>query len=602
MLRKRLILLLSCLTIFVFSTQVCRAELDDIRIVIDISGSMLKTDPHNLRQPALRMISGLIPSGASAGVWTFGRYTNMEVKWGKVDQSWRESAKKGASAIHSRGQFTNIDSALNRASVGWEKPDAESRRNLILLTDGKVDVSKDAAKNQASKDTLISETIPWLVKNGVVVHTIALSQFSDEPLLKRIAFETGGSFEIASSADQLQRVFLKMFERATIPDMVPITDNQFTIDNSIEEMTLLVFNKSGRKIGLSAPDRVTHTLDSHPAEVKWFHDQGYDLITVSRPRSGLWSLDADIDPDNRVMIVTDLKLMVDKIPSYLTPNHAINLKVELHNEGEKISKNSFLKFVDFSVEHKDGKTTSKLPLELKNSREIADKGIYLQTITAPLLEGVHELVVYADGSTFNRSKKFTVKVYWPVELDIAETEKPGVYTLSLIPHDEYIQPETANITVMLETPDKQLKPQQVQLQTHGWDSTIDVTQQADVYRILIRVEAQTHDGETVAYDLPPYPIEGIQLAPAESAVEVENPADAVEDPVTNDEENPVAEETSTEPADDLFFNIMLISIANVALIVIGLGVFWYIRKSKQKSAVSLLDDEQNDDHGISIND
>ncbi len=603
MLRKLFRFTFSCLTIFVVSTQLCRAQLDDIRIVIDISGSMLKTDPQNLRQPALRMISGLIPTGASAGVWTFGRYTNMEVKWGKVNESWRKSAAKGALAIHSRGKFTNIDSALNRASSGWEKPDPKTRRNLILLTDGKVDISSDALKNQQSRDTLISKTIPQLVKNGVIVHTIALSQFTDETLLKTIAFETGGSFEIAKSADQLQRVFLKMFERATIPDMVPLTDNQFTIDNSVDEMTLLVFNKSGKKTSLTAPDKSIHSLDKHGNKVKWLNDLGYDLITVTKPQPGVWLLDADIDPDNRVLIVTDLKLMVDNIPVYLMPNHDINLKVELHNEGKKISKNSFLKFVNFYVDHKDNKATEKLPLELKQSREIADKGIYLQTIAAPLTEGVHEIEVHADGSTFNRSKKYTVNVYWPIEVDIAETDKQGVYALSLIPHDEYLKPETANISVSLEMPDKELQPQIVAQQTEGWGVKLEANQQNGIHHVLIKVEAQTRDGKTLAYELAPYPIEGVKQAEVEiipPTVDSEKPV--VEELVTNDAAKPDSEVQPDDPVDTVFFNIMMISIANIAIIIIGLGVFWYIRKSKQKNSISLLDEGNDDEIGVSVND
>ncbi len=603
MLRKLLKFTLSCLTIFVLSAQVCRAQLDDIRIVIDISGSMLKTDPQNLRQPALRMISGLIPSGASAGVWTFGRYTNMEVKWGKVDESWRQSAAKGAMAIHSRGKFTNIDSALNRASTGWEKPDPDTRRNLILLTDGKVDVSKNALKNQESRDTLISKTIPQLVKKGVIVHAIALSQFTDENLLKRIAFETGGAFEIARSADQLQRVFLKIFERATVPDMVPLVDNQFTIDKTVNEMTLLVFNKSGKKISLSTPDKNTLTQDSHTSQVKWVNDQGYDLITVSNPQPGVWMLDTEIDPDNRVMIVTDLKLMVDNIPAYLMPNQAVNLKVELHNEGKKISKNSFLKFVNFYAVHKDKKSTEKLPLELKKSLEIADKGIYLHTIAAPLTEGLHEIEVHADGSTFNRSKKYSVNVYWPIEVDIAETDKQGIYELSLTPHDEYIKPETANITVFLEHPDKQLQPQVVVLQTEGWSVELEANQQDGTHRVLIKVEAQTHDGQTVAYELPPYPIEGVKQAGVENTPQVVEPEKpVVEESVTNDVDIPEIKTQNDQSPSDLFFNIMMIAIANVAIIIIGLGVYWYIRKSRHKNSISLLDEENNDEIGVSIND
>ena len=116
--------------------------LADTRVLIDVSGSMKKNDPDNLRRPALRLLVGLLPQNSRAGVWTFGRYANMEVKWGKVDAQWRKLADQGASKIHSRGQFTNIERALQRATSGWENADPGSRRNLRLLTDGKVDIAK----------------------------------------------------------------------------------------------------------------------------------------------------------------------------------------------------------------------------------------------------------------------------------------------------------------------------------------------------------------------------------------------------------------------------------------------------------------------------
>jgi hypothetical protein len=46
---------------------------NDIRVIIDISGSMKKSDPLNLRVPAMKMLNGLIPEGSYAGVWNFGR-------------------------------------------------------------------------------------------------------------------------------------------------------------------------------------------------------------------------------------------------------------------------------------------------------------------------------------------------------------------------------------------------------------------------------------------------------------------------------------------------------------------------------------------------
>ena len=44
----------------------------DVRILIDISGSMKQSDPTNLRAPALELIVQLLPPGSKAGVWLFG--------------------------------------------------------------------------------------------------------------------------------------------------------------------------------------------------------------------------------------------------------------------------------------------------------------------------------------------------------------------------------------------------------------------------------------------------------------------------------------------------------------------------------------------------
>lgn len=75
------------------------AAVYDFRVVIDVSGSMKKTDPQNLRVPALKLINGLIPSGSRAGVWIFGKYVDMAVKWGEVNDNWRQQADLGANKI-----------------------------------------------------------------------------------------------------------------------------------------------------------------------------------------------------------------------------------------------------------------------------------------------------------------------------------------------------------------------------------------------------------------------------------------------------------------------------------------------------------------------
>ncbi|MEM7563638.1 MAG: vWA domain-containing protein, partial [Pseudomonadota bacterium] len=325
----------------------------DFRVVIDVSGSMKQTDPQNLRVPALKLINGLIPAGSRAGVWTFGRYVNMSVKWGKVDEKWRKRADQGADEIHSNALLTNIESALTRASVGWDKPDPSTRRVLLLLTDGQVDVSKNAEKNAASRDRVLSQSLKKLKAAAVQVHSIALSGETDEVLLKQLALETNGSFAIAESADQLQKVFFKMFARASQPDTVAFDGNEFSIDSSIREMTLLIFRDEKSQPAILIPPDSAAISAAKPRKSRWRSDIGYDLITIKNPEKGVWRIDADMDPDNRLMVVTDLTLEVDGIPAYSAPGKSIPVIAELANRGKKIKKNSFLRFVDFNMTHID---------------------------------------------------------------------------------------------------------------------------------------------------------------------------------------------------------------------------------------------------------
>ena len=90
--RKRTCLYLLLIVALTHGQALAAEPRYDFRVVIDVSGSMKQTDPQNLRVPALKLINGLIPTGSRAGVWTFGRYVDMAVKWGKVDDAWRKQA------------------------------------------------------------------------------------------------------------------------------------------------------------------------------------------------------------------------------------------------------------------------------------------------------------------------------------------------------------------------------------------------------------------------------------------------------------------------------------------------------------------------------
>lgn len=577
--------LISLLIVLSFSAAVhASGEKDDIRIVIDVSGSMKKTDPSNLRISALKLLNGLIPKGSKAGVWTFGKYVNQTVKWGSVNDTWRKQADRGAEEIHSNALFTNIERALARSTTGWEKADPKTRRNLVLLTDGQVDISKNSEKNTISRQAILDKSIKKLIEAGVLVHAIALSRDADEALLMRIALETNGSFEIAESAQDLQKIFFKMFERAVQPDTVELKDNQFTIDSKIEEMTLLVFRKPGSRRTHLFPPGGNMISARKPGKASWRSDEGYDLITIKKPEKGTWSIEADTDPDNRVMVITNLKLEVSGLHAYITPSEVINLSAALFNKDKQIRKNSFLRFVDFNLSYTklDGE---KLKKPLKHVKDRKQKGQYKYNFDKGLEEGKYSILVTADSKTFNRSKRIDLTVQWPAKVNIEPVGEPGHYLLSITARDEYLVADSLKPAIRLEAPDKSSQELKFDKRQGVWQVEVK-TNQNGIYRAWVKVDAKNQAGESVKHDLGAYSLIGVYRQPEVVEVETDSAEDSIDQTDSNAaDETENQDKTDNEP--DWIVISIVIGVSNLALVLIGIGVMLVMRRKSKPAEFSV---------------
>lgn len=412
----------------------------DVRVLIDISGSMKKSDPGNLRIPATRLLAGLMPDGSRCGVWTFGRYVNMLVPVRNVDKEWRTLARSKAAEINSAGLYTNIEGVLETATSGWFEKDPEAKRSLILLSDGYVDVSKNASESAESRRRIIENTLPRLKKAGVVVHTVALSEDADHQLLETIAVATDGSYMKADEASRLNRLFLKLFEKSAEVPSLPLTDNKFKVDSSVTNMTLVVMQgKDAKPVAINTPDGKTISQASHPAAVKWYHETGYDLVTIEAPVSGEWRIDASVDPDNRVVVATNLALDVSPLPNRILPNEAVNVFGHMLEDGKPLVKSEVLGKIEmFMVQEQHDGSAQRLQLRddgFPPDLGVGD-GVYSTALKALEIEGIYELSVIANAPTFEREYRHTLQVMGaPVEtkVEALPAEEGGAYLLTLKP-------------------------------------------------------------------------------------------------------------------------------------------------------------------------
>ena len=430
------------------SDDVQLPEQSDVRIIVDISGSMKDTDPDNLRQPAVRLLARLLPEGASAGVWTFGQYVNMLVPHREVTNAWREMAIQRSAQINSVALRTNLGAAIETASDDYFTDGDLSRTHFILLTDGKVDISDDPAKNTAEETRILDTIVADLIERGATFHPVALSEAADTDFLKALATDSGGRFQVADTADALNLAFLQALNTAVPQEQIPIEGNGFTVDEGVREFTALIFwgeseTSATRELALVRPDDRVVNLSEFPDNVRWAREAGYDLITVNEPLAGQWRINGELGEGSRVTVVSDLRMVVNPLPPSFTLQEPLKLRVGFFEEGEKITNPDFLGVIEvsLSITSEDGRSGTKV----LSGEQPPEDGTYRDTVSRLPAAGLYTFDVVADGQTFSRKFSATVGFTMPEGAEPAdqpaESPEPEVTEPALDP--EQSEPEPA---------------------------------------------------------------------------------------------------------------------------------------------------------------
>ncbi len=490
-------------------------QTSDIRVLIDVSGSMKKNDPANLRLPALRLLVGLLPPDSTAAVWTFGTRTEPLILPGITNDKWKTQAHRASSRIHSKDLFTNIGLALETAIADWgDSPSRLHQRSIILLTDGMIDISKDSRKNAAERQRILTELLPKIEKLGASIHTIALSANADHDFLKQLSTKTDGGYEQTDNAEQLERIFLHLFEKTTQRDAVPLVDNTFLVDDSIMELTLLVFKPKGaRPTEVVEPGRKKYTLARKPAYVKWQSEKSYDLITISHPKAGEWSINAQTDPDNRVMIVTNLQIQTNRIPNNLFAGETLNISLFMTNNSKKISDDDFLQFISFSARQLDPNKKRWFLHDngLRGDKEAHD-GIYNVQVRKTLEIGKNQFIFQASSETFQREINHSILVHdinlISTRVDQIQKENKNYHQIFVSPNLEFINAKKIKLSARLI---ENGQPRAIELSRYNpklleWSYESDSLDPNKDYQIVINMLTRSRSGRPIDYTSHPIPL------------------------------------------------------------------------------------------------
>jgi len=406
----------------------------DVRLLIDISGSMRDSDPDNLRSPALELIVRLLPEGSKAGVWIFGEQVEELVAHRVVDDDWRAWAQSEVIAINNSGMRTNIPEALSAATYDLQQMDPSYRTSIILLTDGKVDVAESPMVNAAAARRVLSGVANDLGETGIPIHTIALSDEADWSFLRSLAQHTGGLAEKAETPERLTRIFLQSLEMVAPTAQVPVADRSFQIDDSVEEFTALVFYEKGNaRVALESPDATRYQDGSGVPGIQWFSNREFALVTVEQPQAGNWRFIAPEGATFRVTVISDLQLQVDPLPNNLPAGRVAELGLRLKEEGEVITDPEVLSLFVISVDV-TGPRGDVNSIDVSAQYAVPTDGEFRVMIPAFEFPGRYQVMARVDGRTVKREL--------PMYVEVAETvDRSAIVTRSQeMPEDDLKTP------------------------------------------------------------------------------------------------------------------------------------------------------------------
>ena len=554
----------------------------DVRVIIDISGSMKKTDPQNLRKPAVDLIVRLLPDNSKAGLWTFGQSVNMLMPHRVVSPQWRTEGAQKAATINSVALFTNIGAALEKATDDYATPAQDYRRNIILLTDGVVDISKEAVVNLNERKRVLTELLPRLKASDYRIHTIALSGDADQELMKKLSIATDGIFEVADTADELMATFLRIFDQAVPAERVPLDENGFLVDASIQEFTALIFRRAEVPATIIvAPDGKEYSDTDPQHNVNWYRTSKYDLITVQNPVAGQWKVKTDMAPNSRVTVVSNLQLVVAPMKSNIKSSQALDLTYSFQENNKTITNKEFLGLLTGKVLVSTQGAQELTEIEVNN--EVPADGVFRQQLKSFGEKGEYDLTLVIDGKTFKREFVHHVNITdsaFKLEKRLDETGGKKTYGYTLTADLETVDVDNTKVTAVIKnSKDKSLEQQLNTIGKDHWEFSFAPVQPAR-YEIALRVEGKQIDGspltETIKADQFSFPDEA-SVAAAEHPVESETTAsssvatesaeheDTEADKHAEDEH---AEAGAEEESDNLLLYIS-IGVGNLLVLVLG---------------------------------
>lgn len=309
------------------------------------------------------------------------------------------------------------------------QPGESGPRTLVVLTDR---VRNHAAQQPDAHLEKMRLAAAQAQKAGVTISF--LSQASQVPSedLKALVATTGGLFWEGQAAAELPNGILNFYQRLAQPQEVPLWGNEFKLDQWVRQAVVAAARSSpGQAVMLTSPAGARITPKTSVRNLHWVADQPYDLITITQPRPGAWTLSGARPEDSRVFLDTDLTLTTAKTPGEVAADEALRVGAAIVSSSSTLPGGEAVSGAELAA-CLLGPGTKTRPVPLKNAPpgpiSPMPAGLWTGELPPVHHEGEVTLKVWALGKTFQRliTRPIAITPPWyRVALPPGGTQKPA---------------------------------------------------------------------------------------------------------------------------------------------------------------------------------
>lgn len=405
-----------------------RAAVDAV-LLIDASGSMLKTDAQNLRYEGAKLFLNFLGENDRLAIVSFSDKANVisDLKDFKKDSI--NATIKEIEAIKTEGQYSDVYEGIKKSEqLLNSSPRSDADRVIVLLSDGKMEPDPSVAMPATRTVALVNELLPDLKTREIKVHSLAFSEQADKVLLGELSAATDGLNWHTVTADDIHKSFANLFLAVKRPQVVPLTSRGFSLDDDVDEATFYITRDETARLTLISPKNEEMTVEKIPEWVTWFAGRNFDVITMREPDPGEWQVLGGASAEGFATVLTHLRLVTDW-PVIVRSEDKNIVQARLYDGEKPVSLPEMSGVVRYAFQISPTDKVAEpvvrdlLNDEGKDGDKIARDGIFSKAV---LLNepGEYKLSIVARGPTFERTQQVPFRV------------RPRLLTLKVVSPDE----------------------------------------------------------------------------------------------------------------------------------------------------------------------